>query len=367
MRQSRTSPPIFFSQVQASDQAPGASGTRAAVRQDTTVPKTSSRSAATTTEASRTSLADLTALIEGANLSATQKRDQICAVRTLARLLGAEPQEIVAEPSRLRRRMEAIAPEAVGLSKGRWANIRSLVGKALGLARPMQPGCQIAQLLPEWEKLLALLDRSRATRLLALAHQLSIKGVGPADVSLQDLEAYREAIYNDRLRAKPEKTWDSIVWTWNACWREVEYWPDIEIPREIRREVYVLPWSDFPASLKMDVDAFLLRLSGLDLSEDDPNRPTRPATLKTREYQLRVAASARVHKGVDPQSIRSVVDLVTLENFKLVLRFLLDRHDGKTSPQVSQMAGRRTISPFLLRGGRGTATNGCSIFRIQSS
>ena len=133
-----------------------------------------------TAEASRTSLADLIALIERANLSPTQRRDQISAVRTLARLLGAEPQEIAADPSRLRRRMEAIAPEALGLSKGRWTNIRSLVGKALALARPMQPGRQIAPLPPEWEDLFSSLDRSRATRLLALARQLSIKGVGPA-------------------------------------------------------------------------------------------------------------------------------------------------------------------------------------------
>ncbi|MGO9389099.1 hypothetical protein [Rhodoblastus sp.] len=292
----------------------------------------------TAAEVSRTSLADLIALIERANLSPTQQRDQISAVRTLVRLLGAEPQDIPADPTWLRRRMETISPEALGLSKGRWANIRSLVGKALSLARPMQPGRQIAPLLPEWENLLSSLDRNRATRLLALARHLSVKGISPADINLPDLEDYRDAILNDRLRAKPEKTWDSIVWTWNACRREVAGWPDVEIPREIGREVYVKPLSDFPSSLKADIEGFLLRLSGADLSEDGPNRPARPATLKTREYQLRVAASALVHKGVDPLAIRSVADLVTLDSFKLILRFLLDRHDGKTSPQISQMA-----------------------------
>jgi hypothetical protein len=74
------------------------------------------------------------------------------------------------------------------------------------------------------------------------------------------------------------------------------------------------------------------------LSEDGPSRPSRPTSLKTREKQLRVAASALVLKGVDPQSIRSLADIVTLEHFKLVLRFLLDRHDGQTSPQVAQIA-----------------------------
>jgi integrase len=259
-------------------------------------------------------------------------------VRTVARLLGAPPEDIEADPAKLRRRLEAIAPAAAGLSRGRWNNVRSLVGKALALARPMLPGRTIAPLLPEWEQLLAPLSRSRATSLLAQARHLSVRGIRPADVTLADLEAYRDAIHNDRLRAKPEQTWDGIIWVWNACRREIEGWPDIEIPRPIRREVYVRPWSAFLPSLTADVDAFLIRLSGADLSEDGPSRPARPATLKTREYQLRVAASALVHKGVAPESIRSLAEVVTLERFKLILRFLLDRHDGQTSPQVAQMA-----------------------------
>ena len=293
----------------------------------------------TAAEPSRTTLADLIPLIEKANLSHIQKRDQISAIRTLARLLDARVDEIDADPARLRRRLETIAPEAVGLSRGRWNNIRSLIGKALALARPILPGRETARLLPEWEALFASLTRNRATGLLAMARYLSVRNVRPDDATLANLAGYHEAILGDQLRAKPEETWDTIVWTWNACRREIPGWPDIEIPRESRREVYVLPWSDFLPSLKADVDAFLLRLSGADLSEDGPARPARPATLKTREKQLRLAASALVRKGIDPESIRSLTDIVTLERFKLVLQFLLDRHDGQTSPQVAQIAG----------------------------
>jgi integrase len=287
---------------------------------------------------SRQTLADLIPLIEQVNLTPTQKRDQISAVRSVSRFLGASPGEIDADPARLRRRLETIAPQALGLSRGRWNNIRSLVSKALALARPILPGRQTARLLPEWEALLVPLSRNRAASLLAMARHFSVRNVRPNDVTLADLDAYHEAIVNDRLRGKPEQTWDAIVWTWNACQREVAGWPDIEIPRAIRREVYALSWSDFPASLKADVDAFLVRLSGADLSADGPSRPAKTATLKTREYQLRVAASALVHKGIEPGSIHTVADLVTLERFKLILRFLLDRHDGQTSPQVGQIA-----------------------------
>ena len=292
----------------------------------------------TLAQPSRTTLADLIPLIEQASLSPIQKRDQVSAVRTTARLLSTTPAEIDADPLRLRRRLETIAPQALGLSRGRWNNIRSLVGKALALARPILPGRQTARLLPEWEALFAPLSRNRAASLLAMARYFSVRNVRPDEATLADLETYHEAILNDQLRVKPEQTWDTIVWTWNACRREIAGWPDVEIPRSIRREIYVLPWSDFPPALKADVDGFLVRLSGADLSEDGPSRPARAATLKTREYQLRVAASALVYKGVDAQSICSLAEIVSLERLKLVLQFLLDRHEGQTSPQVAQMA-----------------------------
>jgi hypothetical protein len=92
----------------------------------------------------------------------------------------------------------------------------------------------------------APLDRNRATRLLAMARYLGGKGVRPADVTLAHLEAYREALLNDRLRAKPEQTWDAIVWTWNACRREITGWPDLVVPlRDSARDLRS-PTARFP-------------------------------------------------------------------------------------------------------------------------
>jgi hypothetical protein len=138
---------------------------------------------------SRTTFADLIPLIEQANLSPIQKRDQISAVRTIALLLDANLDDIDADPGRLRRRLETIAPQAAGLSRGRWNNIRSLVGKALVLARTVLPGRRTARLLPEWEALLAPLARNRASNLLAMARHLSVIGVRPPAVTLAELEA----------------------------------------------------------------------------------------------------------------------------------------------------------------------------------
>ena len=96
--------------------------------------------------------------------------------------------------------------------------------------------------------------------------------------------------------------------------------------------------SAFPASLKEDVDRFLDRLAGVDLSDDGPLRPARPATLHKREYQLRVAASALVLRGHDAQSIVSIAALLSFENYQEILRFFLSRHGGRTSPHVGQLA-----------------------------
>jgi integrase len=183
------------------------------------------------------------------------------------------------------------------------------------------------------------LPDNRRIRLQPLLRYLGCRGVAPHDVSAADLEGYREAIISNRLRKAPEKTWDSLVWAWNACVDDLPQWPRLRIERQVRREVYVLPWSAFPESLSAEVDAFLLRLSGANLDEDGPLRSARPATLKTRAYQLRVAASALVHKGQDPLAITSIAELLTFANYQLILRFLLDRHGGKTSPQVGQIAG----------------------------
>ena len=287
---------------------------------------------------SRASLEDAISLISRSDFTDRQRQDMRSAVRTVARLLGAEPTLIPADPVSLRRRLEAIAPEAHGLSRGRWNNIRSLFRKALALVRPMMAGRSAQPILPEWEILAAKLPLNRRFRLMAMFRFLSARGKKPAEVTLADLETYRDGILNDRLRNRPEKTWDALTWTWNVSERDIEGWPPIVFERPSRREIYVLPWSTFPPSFKQDVDRYLGRRAGVDLSDEGAMRPARPATLQQRQYQLRLAASALVHRGHDAQTIGSIAELLTFERYQEILRFFLDRHGGQTSPQVGALA-----------------------------
>lgn len=292
-----------------------------------------------TTPTSRASLADLISMISRADLPNRQKQELTSAVRTVARVIGSQPEQIPADPSALRRRLDEVAPEASGISRGRWANVRSLLTKALALTRPMLPGRSLQPILPAWAAMMAALSTKRRKSLGPLTRFLSARGFSPRDVTLEDLLAYRDAMLGERLRRRPELTWDLLIWNWNFCMREVAGWPQIEIARQSRKETYVLPWSTFPESFKADVDAYLDRLSGRDLSDDGPPRPARPSTLATREHQMRVCASALVHRGVDAATIRSIGDLVVLNHYQEILRFFLDRNDGQTSSQIGQIAG----------------------------
>src|SRR5262249_5821407 len=154
----------------------------------------------TTPNHSRVTLAEVIVLISTAEITSRQKQDLGSAVNTVAKLLGADLAAVPAEPALLRRRLEQISPAAYGLSQGRWNNIRSLLGKALALARPMLPGRSIQPLMPDWEALAAALPFGRRVRLLPTLRFLSARSVGPNQVTMADLQVYREAIVSDRLR-----------------------------------------------------------------------------------------------------------------------------------------------------------------------
>jgi len=270
-------------------------------------------------------LADLLDAVVGTDWPATRKRDCASAIRTAAKALGVEPSDLPLNVKLLRRRLDEVAPESLGMSRLRWNNVRALLNRAIELKTKVMPSAQKGTVLPAWQALADHLPRSSWYRLSALLRFLSGRGVAPSGVTLSDLEAFRDAIVENRLRSTPEKTWDGLVWCWNKLVGEVAGWPQVTIPREDKRTVYVQPWEVFPSSLKAEVDAYLKRLAGEVIDEDGPLRALRPSTLANREYQLRSAASALVAAGVAADDIRTIGDLARLEPMKRILEQVLHR------------------------------------------
>ena len=284
-------------------------------------------------------LADaLVALLE-APLTDIQKRDTRSAVMTFCKALGLSPDEVPASPIYIRRKLESISYVALGYSKGRWANIKTGVVRAVGLVGKSYPSRNTTKLLPKWAALLKMLPASLKRKVSACARYLSGLGVDADAVSLTDLHSYRDTILNDRMRANAEQAWDHFLWAWNRAVHQFpDIWPQITIPRVEKREVYVYPFAYFPASFELDVSAYADRMRNVNLDDDGPLRPSRPATIATRTRQLKTAASVLARSGVDPATITGIARLVEVDNFKLILHFHMERAGGKTSAGVAQMA-----------------------------
>src|SRR5579872_4014185 len=284
------------------------------------------------------SLAHLVTAVQAAALTDLQKRDRVSAIRTAAKLLGAVPSEILLNVKLLRRRLEDASPEAAGISRSRWNNVRALLNRALELETDIMSSSQRTPVSADWLALAQGLPRSNWYRLSSLLRFLSARGVKPQKVTLADLHAFRESIVENRLRTTPEKTWDGIVWCWNKLVQTVPAWPQLVIPRQDKRTIYVRPWNDFPGSLKADVDAYLKLLAGDVIDEDGPLRGLRPLTLKTREYQFRAAASALVAAGSSPGSVKALSDIARLEPMKRILEHVLRRGEREHRAGAFNMA-----------------------------
>lgn len=285
------------------------------------------------------SLADALAALEGAALTDIQKRDTRSAVMTFCKALDLKPIEVPASNIFIRRKLESISFVALGYSKGRWANVKTGVARAVSLVGKNYPSRNTNPLLPQWAALLQMLPVSLKTKVSAGARYLSGLGVDVGDVSLSDLHGYRDTILNDRMRANAEKAWDHFLWGWNRAVDQFpQNWPQVTIPRVEKREIYVYPFAFFPPSFEADVTAYADRMRNVNLDDDGPVRPSRPATINTRTRQLRTSASVLARSGVDPATITGIVRLVEVDNFKLILHFFMERAGGKTSAGVAQMA-----------------------------
>ena len=103
------------------------------------------------TTPSKPSLADLVEVVRAdASLSDTQKRDRVSALNTAAKAVGLPLADIPLEPKLLRRKLEDVSPEAVGLSRARWNNIRSLVNRCLELKVALMPSQQTTPVSAAW-------------------------------------------------------------------------------------------------------------------------------------------------------------------------------------------------------------------------
>src|SRR5215469_13983123 len=284
----------------------------------------SSRSISQTERVSALSLADLLATVGASDLPERKRQELSSAIRTTARALGRLPENVPADGRLLAGRLKDVAPVAMGISRGRWANIRSLLRTSLALVQPISPGRHQNGLLPEWLALWnGLMSRSDRIALSRVLRFCSARGISPNAVAKETFDDYRLHLERSLLK-RPGATFAMTVRTWQRAEFAIPGWPKIGVSIPDRRRQWVSGWDRFPEALSRDCQAWLDRLAGRDLVEDEVSfRPVRPATVAHREWQIRAFASALVRMGRDAAMLTSLSDLVEIDAFKTGLRFFL--------------------------------------------
>ena len=150
-----------------------------------------------------------------------RRGEMASAVRTLCRVLGRLPHELPADTALLNRLMRTALPAAVGVTPARWANVRSLVLRAMSRTGcRIMPGRRLHPLAPAWAALDGgLPDRFARAILSRLMRWCSAEGIAPEEVDQAVVERFGRALCEDSFHRHPLDAWQRTVGGWNRAVR----------------------------------------------------------------------------------------------------------------------------------------------------
>jgi integrase len=300
------------------------------------------RSKAAFLSENQTTLADVKRHAEAdASLTSTQRRDLVSALNRFEQLFKTPLERVEASPRQVRELFASKSPAQLGVSEKTFANIRSLVSKAVErYGQPVSPLTKRIAVAPSWQDLLdriAIAYQRQA--LYRLATYSSVMGIAPEVVTNQTLLGLYAALDAEETVKNPKAIIKSTISNWNRSARMVPSWPQVRLSSPFKQEPYTLSLSAFPASFQEDVALWRRHMADPDpLDEEAPARALRPATIEHRVYSFRQFASGLVHTGHLPaEAITSLSVLFQPDAFKAALRFFLDRA-GKKTQRVHNIA-----------------------------
>jgi integrase len=304
-------------------------------------------------------LADVKQLSEAdTSLTSTQRRDLVSALNRIEQLFQTSLRKLEASPRRMRELFAAKSPAQLNLSEKTFANIRSLVVKAVErYGRPVSPLTKRIAVSPSWQ---GLFDRIgiayQRQALYHLATYSSVMGITPEQVTTRTLLGLYEAIQAEESIKNPKDVLKNTIANWNRSARNVPGWPQVRLSSPFKQEPYTLSLSAFPASFQDDVAHWRKRMADPDpLDEEAPARALRSATIEARIFSFRQFASALIHTGHLPdEAITSLGVLFEPEAFKAALRFFLDRAGKKTQRVHNLARSMRLIAKHYCRMDEGT-------------
>jgi hypothetical protein len=274
------------------------------------------------------------------NLEPTRRADLASALRTMCRALKTEPESLVANLRDISRRLAKVSPASIGVTPGRWSNVRNLVLAALRLAgiRAL-PGRYREPLPPAWEALRALLpsdpSKSRVSRLMGFC---AANGIAPGAVTEETFALFQSEIENNSLVKRPAAVLHDARLTWNAAADDIPGWPQLRVEVPNRRRDFAYSEEDFPEPFRVSVGDYLTKRANPDVFAEDYCRPMSEITLKHRRQHILVIATALAMSGFPIVNITSLSVVVDPTNAEAALRFLFSRAKGEKTPTVARLA-----------------------------
>ena len=253
------------------------------------------------------------------------------AVTRVADLLGNEPEAIALDMEAIRAALAAISPLAAGMTAKRFANIKSdfvAAVKASGVKSIFVPVKK--SISPEWEDLFKRLSGRRAhIGLSRLGRHASAKGVGPKDVNDAVITGFIAEVRQGSLHRNPNALHRQVTLIWNEAAGD----PGLGLQRvtvpSFRGAPKRIDWALLRREFREDADEYLSWCGGADpFAPDARSKALAPRTLELARDQIHAAVSDLVHSGIDPNTVRSLADLVVIDNFKRIVRWRVEHSGG---------------------------------------
>lgn len=267
-----------------------------------------------------------------ADLSAKRKGEICSALKRLCEVTQTDPHSTLADPGTLRRLFGSGKWRQVGLSKGSWANIRSLATEGLKIA-----GVRVHRsranypLLPSWEVIFDHGTERDRVDLRRFAGWCSTFQIVPSAVDQKVFEQFLAYCTQQMTHRDPRARWQVARRCWNSVVQRglVPGAAKIEAPSAPGWRA--MAWRDFPPSLLSD----FARYAGARTSSKKialrPQKPLKPVTVKNYETRLRILASCVVETGVSAESLTNLAVLLRPDHVQAGLEQHMRGDDGDQS------------------------------------
>lgn len=274
------------------------------------------------------------------NLTYNQRSAMISAVKAVAKMLNVPPSGVAIDIAKFRLALEHGQPGRHGMTPKRFSNIRSAFSQALIESEvDLDPLRLTAPLTAEWGNLDAMITKQTDRRvLMRFMRWCSCRCVQPTAVTQEVVDQYHDRVTNHSIATKADDKFQMLINRWNTYADMVAGWPNVQLAGLDRKRGFQIPHADFPASFQEELREFYDFLIADDLFAERRLSPQRPVSARKRVENLKRAASILVHKGLPIEKITSLAVLVEPEHTKTILRWYLQRIDGKPNRQTQTYA-----------------------------